>query len=97
MIEVRESRKGRAHPSEHGDKTGSQGNSQRPGRLFSRKAVPSMRKRYPCSDRNDQQCESADEQDVKEVHSVSGSYRDQPHSKDDKPRSEKSAYSKDQQ
>src|SRR5438093_784240 len=85
MIEVRESRKRRAHPGEHGDKSGPQGNWQRPGRLFSRKAVSSMRKRYSCSDRNNQQCESADEQDVKEVHLVSGSYRDQPHSNDDKP------------
>ena len=44
-----------------------------------------MRKRDARSDRNDQQGESADEQDVKEVHSISGSYRDQPHGENNKP------------
>src|SRR5215510_7932823 len=85
MIEVRESRKRRAHTSEHSDKSGSKGDSHRPGSLLFIKAVSSMRKRYACSDGNDQQCESADEQDVKEVHSISGMDRNQPHSENNKP------------
>src|SRR5262245_61407897 len=78
VFKIAERSEGRAYAGKHCYKSCSQSDAQRPRGSLQRKTVPSMRERHTRTDGQDKQRESADEQYVKKVDSVTRNGGHQP-------------------